>query len=148
MCLFIDEHEKMLIADRDIKCWKLIKNIGLFNYLTPYRDYRISILNLLGIKNLKSNNSESNPKLYLGKLSVDIGYIHSFKDYESAIKYYYGYMGCSSIIRVVECIIPKGTQYYEGYVNIPPSKCRYEGYASKELKFIPLTIKRVCKINY
>jgi len=104
MCLKNVSEKK--IAENDIIVYKFIININ-DKLLTPYYDDKIKIGKKYHSK-LKFN--------YYNNITVGL---HSFKNYLDTLlasKYYIGYFD-NPDIKIVKCIIPKKSIYYEGVFN-------------------------------
>lgn len=117
MSLRINKGEKPKIADKDIICYKGFDFDGLSGSLiSPWKHASWNFLKDPIMK------AAGDPEV--GEYYIDGGYIHSFKD-ASGIKEV-----ANNVALHIECIIPKGTEYYEGieFDNLP-------GYASKEVRF-------------
>ena len=141
MCLYIAEHPKQITAKDDIKCYKV---------LAAYPTYEKGKIN--ESKTIYESPYQ-NMQYYLGetiresgrvKKGYDYGYydpvpmitrgcLHTFVNLDQAIDFTDRRWPHYSIHRewvVVECIIPKGTKYYEGMAGIQNPR---SSYASKVL---------------
>jgi hypothetical protein len=113
MCLYVKDQIEPLIADRDIKCWKVVYFLSSYNYntyVTCYRDKPV-LFNTL----IKDNNFQERK---VGT-SIDIG-LHTIKTRKEARKlasYYEKHI-------VIKATIPKGSRYWKGYY------CECECYCS------------------
>ena len=122
MCLFINYLEPK-IADKDIVCYKLVKrteikgvqksNIQRFEYIirqlyTNYFDIKYVDMLIKRRYNLSA---------------IEEGMFHSYANYLSAIT-------VLPNLVVLECIIPKGAYYFEGYFG------NYPSYASSQIKIL------------
>ena len=122
MCLFINYLEPK-IADKDIVCYKLVKrteikgvyksNIQRFEYIirqlyTNYFDIKYVDMLIKRRYNLSA---------------IEEGMFHSYANYLSAIT-------VLPNLVVLECIIPKGAYYFEGYFG------NYPSYASSQIRIL------------
>lgn len=129
MCLYLENNEvNAKIAEKDIKCYKVIKRLDDGSYETPYRNYPIEI-----------------GETYESRLILDEGYnfpkieigLHSFKSLKfckkniATLKFLIPFNENEYFI--AECIIPKGGEYYEGKFNVFPN-C----YASNKIKYVKI----------
>ena len=102
------------ISDKDITCYKVVYDTAnIFKMKSLYSDFFYE----LG----KVYNTEIGFKNY----SIFEGF-HSFKNYDDAVDFYYNHDGSM----IVECTIPKGSKYYDGYEGI---KSTIPGFASNQL---------------
>ena len=122
MCLRIQNIEPK-IADKDIVCYKLVKrtkikgvyksNIQKFEYVirqlyTNYFDIKYTDMLIKRRYNLSA---------------IEEGMFHSYTNYLSAIT-------ILPNLVVLECIIPKGAYYFEGYFG------NYPSYASSQIRIL------------
>lgn len=109
MCLIIESESnpKPKIADEHIVCYKVIELYN-GNWLTPFRSKKIEIG--------KTYESKLNCDFvaYM-EYSVDTG-LHSMTDYNGArkLKEILTFVEPRRAYEIVKCVIPKGSQYYEG----------------------------------
>lgn len=123
MCLKIDSNQSAIIAEKDIKCVKLLTSLFNGGYKTPYTQSSVVFGTVM-----KERRFEHHVFGRTSANEVHLGF-HTFKDRESAIRY------CKSnfIFGVlVKAIIPKGTLFYEGEVNNSGIK----GYTSQSIIYI------------
>ena len=111
MCLFkslvLHPHNRPLIADRDIICYKKVKQVGKNAYITPCTNAPIPIE---CIQNKVPFEAQILSKFKFiwrhvfgfGRF-VEDGFIHTYQEDN-------GWRICE----VFECIIPKGTKYFVG----------------------------------
>jgi hypothetical protein len=117
MCLTLESNARRLIAKKDIKCYKFMMIID-GKHLTPYRQVPLQL------------ESELQQPEFIGSFAyIDIG-IHSYKHLKDAKRIAKKYNNKSEPHYVIECIIPKDAEYYEGQ-----TMCK-EGYVSNRIKLI------------
>jgi len=108
MCLVIKKNSKVKTAKEDIICYKFVesKTYSPDIHFTPFKYRPIEI----GC----SYESELKVEIDLdANKSVEIG-LHSFKTITDCIRYALPYVDNNDNETIVKCIIPKGSQYYEG----------------------------------
>jgi len=116
MCTFLDkENNKLLVAEKDIRCYKVIieeitdKGMEYMSEIMHF-PYELNVLQHSHIT-IKANTDFKN------LWDISDGF-HSYADVSSAIlrKLHGENIGLKEYKHViVECIIPKGSQYYKGY---------------------------------
>ena len=156
MCLIIDEQNaKMKIANEDIVCYKLVKKVEReynpihwaeklrFSKRTPLTYYKTVFMSpyyneIYEPNTVKVNKTRIQKRKHDHKIwRIGGGVLHTFKDIESAKKYYVDSgIFMESIDEAVQylilkCFIPKGTKYYDGKMDCYET---YYSYASKSLK--------------
>lgn len=121
------------IAEEDITCYKILEECPLEDcpYKTPYMEELIKREIIYGIYNfvgLGDRKAKTNGEyVYIGK-----GYIHTYKFSVNADSMREGLSFVfDNICHIFECIIPKGTKYYEGRDSL-----NFMSYASEQIKFI------------
>lgn len=134
MCLYTKD-PKVKIAKRRIVCYKILSNAhGPKNYagmsdiefMTPYQHTLIDDDIISGKKDFEAKGSVDITKNFDEAFChLRGGCIHTYQNRKDA-----KYM-CDSEQSVFKCIIPKGTEYYEG-----ESLCGDKNYASKKIRFI------------
>lgn len=132
MCLASINREPN-ITENDIVCYKILEKTKdkKYPYKTPYRQTPINREIINGTQEFIGLGNRNKKQHLLTTTMVSEGYIHTFKYFLIAIeecKYLskYGDEYC-----LYECIIPKGTKYYEGF----DAQVRTT-YASEKIKFI------------
>lgn len=114
-----------LIAKEDITCYKIV------NYF--FKDKRFVIRSFHMSFPYQLNKIEYEPLFPPVTTDYNNFVDHAFHSYKTFIIANDQYAMAPSVevedAAIVECIIPKGTQYYEGYHNHPD----LIGYASKEI---------------
>lgn len=129
MCLYSWKTKKK--AENDIECYKVLKydSNGILSSL--FQD---------SFKWEIGNEYKAERAKYIYKRNIDSGYFHSYISemtaldvYNSLIKDYNSGLGTFSELKILKCIIPKGTYFYEGI----HSDGR-DGYASKSLKIVEM----------
>ena len=116
MCLIV--HNKFpKIATKDIVCYKILKTVD-GKLVSSVRNFPFK----LNVRMRPKVIFKILPKMdnILGELVVEEGYFHTFVNHENAKSSSTGYND-----EVYECIIPKGTLYFEGFYGLDSS------YASK-----------------
>ena len=124
MCLFKNQkfhpHNRPLVAEEDIICYKKLSRVREDIYLTPCTDTQVPIECI--------QNKVPFKAIILHKLSfiwnhilgfgnfVEDGFIHTFQEADGYRMY-----------ETFKCIIPKGTKYFIG---------RERDYASEEIIFL------------
>ena len=144
MCLHLCKNTKKKIADKDIVCYKVlfydetdkthaVSQFEGFDYMLGRLEY--SLLDL----------PDYSYRVFHG--------FHSYKYYEDALEsiYAYGLLDCNygnsweNREKVYKCIIPKGSDYYEG---IQPSM-PYDmvGYCSSQIVIMEEATSPLCKTS-
>ena len=129
MCLYITNDESKC-AEKDIYCYKVVINANS-EYKTPIAGYKLPN-SLAGYTQEEPLNNAVINLFCIGTyrcLSIYGGVIHSIKKLKSARSLFNKKI--YNNLEIWKCIIPKGTIYYEGIINIG----NY-GYASKKLKYL------------
>ena len=153
MCL-ITEQSQSKIASEDITCYKVLLKLEneindiVFNdtvfYVSPVMHFTYfsnrTDLNNKVFKAEKPHWLENSPDDDLEPSCIDYntyklnsGFFHMYKDYDSAVKAIKNSVtGERESSVIFECVIPKGSRYYEGFTStyLLPS------IASDKLKFI------------
>ena len=115
MCLYVnDSNMKPKVAKENITCYKVLEEYSTDNgvsFHTPFRFMDVE----LGKTYVDDNEviikkSECNGNSYG---TIKSGVFHSFKEYIDAVSLLEKVGVCDPVF-VVECVIPKGTEYYEG----------------------------------
>lgn len=124
MCLKIKKNQKALIAEEDIICYKLLYERGIDNFRTVVYMENIklgkSYESLILVENGRSN-----------KVSFVSFGLHSYMSLEQAVKTIFSYDV------IVECIIPKGSEYYIGKTDR-----ENDSYASNKIKYTDKIVHR------
>lgn len=127
MCL-IAKTDKLKTATEDIRCFKRIEFIGgwySIAFQTPFMHRSVPIDALIGNKDFVAIGDFNPIKGSDGWYYITEGVIHSYNT-EAVAKL----VSYSDEI-VVECVIPKGTDYIEGFDN-----WGYPCIASKKVRFV------------
>ncbi len=133
MCL-VTKTERLKVAKEDIKCYKRVAFFLIgdeINFETPHQCTIVPIDVLLGkqefsaLGNLEAKKGENGEYLIFG------GVIHTY-----AYKWDACINQCHNEL-VVDCIIPKGTKYIEGYdgsgfKTIAAQKIKVDGFKNEE----------------
>jgi len=143
MCLNIAGHPKQMTAKEDIKCYKVLAAYPTYEngkinedvevmYYSPYQNTQYYLGETIREKGRAKREYDYG---YLRPFpTIGEGCLHTFINLEHAIDFANHRYPVYTIHRewvVVECIIPKGTKYYEGVTNPPHSM---PSYASKVLR--------------
>lgn len=148
MYLYIKD-EKVKVAEKDIICYKVLKNKKVSFSFSPTGTILCTPVNSKVISESILNGdydlcAEGVQKIYKAEDSdeylIDEGYIHTCADKESLKELYLRYVSysehyCAKDFLVYECIIPKGTRYYEGVYSHETYNSR-AAYASEKIRFI------------
>ena len=162
MCLVTNQSESK-IASKDITCYKVLLKLEneindiVFNntvfYVSPVMHFTYfsnrTDLNNKVFKAEKAYWLENSPgddlePTYIGNEPVSYelnsGFFHMYKDYDSAVKAIKRFVPREKeTYAVFECVIPKGSRYYEGFTSFPsfPNNLfLYPSIAADKLKFI------------
>lgn len=140
MCLAVNKTKRVKVAKEDIICYKVVKRHGSY-YETPYRNQQIK----LGALYDESDNpmvvehscgfiNDWNGDTYK---TIHGNAFHSFANLKDAKWEANDWGGYAYDIIVVECIIPKGTKYYEGFHGIYNTSIGGypDGYASERILY-------------
>lgn len=136
MCLRFNKRPRRMKARRDITVYKhLIDNTdSRFSsmqqacMITSYRYAPVEVDN----KTVYKSELVLDKKFLLGNMKVDVG-LHSYARKSTAVA-----EGRGLTEVVVECVIPKGAEYYAGYASCTShsKKVCGDAYASTELKYV------------
>ena len=148
MCL-ITKQSQSKIASKDITCYKVLLKLeneinNTVFYVSPVRHFTYfsnrTDLNNKVFKAEKAYWLENSPDDDLEPSCIDddtyklnSGFFHMYKDYDSAVKVIKNSPpGERESSLIFECVIPKGSHYYEGFTStyLLPS------IASDRLKFV------------
>ena len=147
MCLFITTpkgtYPKAKKAETDIVCYKMVKvakgRQGEEIIASPFMDSKTIAWNLGEVKKasrlIRPRPSLSFQNVYSTVYSVGAGYLHSYKDLETANSSLHTFVNNFARQYKIynKAVIPEGTVYYEGDHG---SVLQFEGYASRKLKLI------------
>ena len=143
MCL-VTEQLKPKIASKDITCYKILLLTSGNFYISPYRHFTFFENQVNPKKVFKAKKSWWTINIHGDDLEVindngvdtyelNSGFFHMYKDYDSAVKAIKNSVtGERESSVVFECVIPKGSRYYEGVTSI----YLLSSIASDKLKFI------------
>ena len=132
MCLKLKEgNTRLIVADKDIVCYKLLLKYPDGTYHSPYQrlPYELNKLMCDSVNVWKYRSHKT--------WNVGAGGLHTFANFDDAKKVLYrtfynlGLPGFNPVI--VKCFIPKGTKYYYGSFSFLFCPEKYESYASKKL---------------
>lgn len=130
MCLILKRNESPKIAEEDIVCHKLLLCGNKEDtFLTIQMRHEVNIT-----EPLYGMGKEDSSIMTFNKKDVRVitsGFIHTFQDWDGLCEHY-----ANSDVYIIECIIPKGTEYYEGVDAAFDKKC----FASKMILFKTDTI--------
>ena len=116
MCLFVNTQYK--IAKEDIVCYKILEKDYNGNLFSPYTFFRWNLNKLTKAKGKPCLDSKKTK-------NITAGYFHTYKTSIAAKKDLKLWPCLNHLI--CECIIPKGTKYWEGLY------AGHKGFASKNL---------------
>ena len=143
MCL-ITNQLKSKIASKDITCYKILLLTSDNFYISPYRHFTFFENQVNPKKVFKAKKSWWTINIHGDDLEVindngidaftlNSGVFHMYKDYDSAVKAIKWLVPREKeSYAIFECVIPKGSRYYEGFTSI----YRLPSIASDKLKFI------------
>ena len=154
MCLVTNQSQSK-IASKDITCYKVLLKLeneisNTVFYVSPVRHFAYfsnrTYLNNKVFKAEKAYGLENSPDDDLKPIYIDnepvshelnSGFFHMYKDYDSAVKAVKSSPLESYVI--FECVIPKGSHYYEGitsFPSFPNNLFLYPSIASDRLKIV------------
>ena len=147
MCL-ITKQSQSKIASKDITCYKVLLLTSDNFYISPHRHFTFFENQVNPNKVFKAKKSWWTINIHGDDLelindngiyafTLNSGFFHMYKDYDSAVKAIKNASIESYVI--FECVIPKGSHYYEGFTSFPsfPNNLSfYPSIASDKLKFI------------
>jgi len=155
MCLNIIHNQNKFIAGYDITCYKVLgeskspKDPSRTAYYSPVMHMGYE----LGSTYFNGEVEQFETSIWGDEVLVNGGFYHTFLNLEDAKEYAYdnsysgGYSGYAEghtrPMVVVECVIPKGTVYYQGVTAL----CK-DSYASRALRITDKIVYRTCKIVY
>ena len=143
MCL-ITEQLKPKIASKDITCYKILLLTSDNFYISPYRHFTFFENQVNPKKVFKAKKSWCTINIHgddlelfndngIDAFTLNSGFFHMYKDYDSAVKAIKWLVPREKeSYAIFECVIPKGSRYYEGFTSI----YRLPSIASDKLKFI------------
>ena len=157
MCLVTEQLESK-IASKDIICYKVLLKLeneisNTVFYVSPVRHFTYfsnrTDLNNKVFKAEKAYWLENSPGDDLKPTYIDnelisyelnSGFFHMYKDYDSAVKAIKNSIpGEKESYTIFECVIPKGSHYYEGitsFPSFPNNLFLYPSIASDRLKIV------------
>lgn len=141
MCLYIGEHPKQKTAKENIKCYKVLAAYPTYEkgkiieevetkYFTPYQNTQYYLGETIREEGRVKRGYEDE---FRSLPTISGGCLHTFAKLDQAISFANHRYPMYTIHQewvVVECIIPKGTKYYEGMTGPRNPK---SSYASKVL---------------
>lgn len=145
MCLYIGEHPKQKTAKENIKCYKVLAAYPTYEkgkidekaetrYFTPYQNMQYYLGETIRENGRVKREYEDGYCGYADPMpKISGGCLHTFAKLDQAISFANHRYPMYTIHQewvVVECIIPKGTKYYEGLTGPRNPK---SSYASKVL---------------
>ena len=141
MCLYITKDAKLKIATKDIVCYKVLKRyttfLGQQHIMTPYTQLPLTDVQLNGKDDFYAFGEDKiEPCKVVSGFEISNGFVHTCADMQSALALYHLLsLGNAYGIDLViyECVIPKGTRYYDGRWALSPHK---DSYASKSIRFV------------
>ena len=150
MCL-ITEQLKPKIASKDITCYKILLLTSDNFYISPHRYFTFFENQVNPNKVFKAKKSWWTINIHgddlelfndngIDAFTLNSGFFHMYKDYDSAVKAIKRLVPREKESYVIfECVIPKGSHYYEGitsFPSFPNNWFLYPSIASDKLKFI------------
>ena len=150
MCL-ITKQSQSKIASKDITCYKVllkleneinntvfyVSPVMHFTYFSNRTDLNNKVFKAEKPQWLENSPGDDLEQTYIGNEPVSYelnsGFFHMYKDYDSAVKAIKNSVtGERESSVIFECVIPKGSHYYEGFTSI----YLLPSIASDKLKFI------------
>ena len=143
MCL-VTEQLKPKIASKDITCYKILLLTSDNFYISPYRHFTFFENQVNPKKVFKAKKSWWTINIHgddlelfndngIDAFTLNSGFFHMYKDYDSAVKAIKNSVtGERESYVIFECVIPKGSRYYEGFTSI----YRLPSIASDKLKIV------------
>ena len=143
MCL-ITEQLKPKIASKDITCYKILLLTSGNFYISPYRHFTFFENQVNPKKVFKAKKSWWTINIHgddlepfndngIDAFTLNSGVFHMYKDYDSAVKAIKWLVPREKeSYAIFECVIPKGSRYYEGFTSI----YRLPSIASDKLKIV------------
>ena len=143
MCL-ITEQLKPKIASKDITCYKILLLTSDNFYISPYRHFTFFENQVNPKKVFKAKKSWWTINIHgddlelfndngIDAFTLNSGVFHMYKDYDSAVKAIKWLVPREKeSYAIFECVIPKGSRYYEGFTSI----YRLPSIASDKLKIV------------
>ena len=145
MCLYV-KRKKIKTAEEDIVCYKVLKYMKSSHsptgtiLCTPFANQMVSEEIVNGNFDFEAVGTPKIEQEHNNEYSISEGYIHTCANKESAdVMYlqcvYYHETYCANQFEIYECVIPKGTRYYEGVYNNEKRISR-ASYASEKIRFV------------
>ena len=143
MCL-ITEQLKPKIVSKDITCYKILLLTSDNFYISPYRHFTFFENQVNPKKVFKAKKSWWTINIHgddlelfndngIDAFTLNSGFFHMYKDYDSAVKAIKWLVPREKeSYAIFECVIPKGSRYYEGFTSI----YRLPSIASDRLKIV------------
>lgn len=151
MCIFPDTGQSLVKkkADHDIVGYKVVHSTG-----SKYTDKRKFLTGLMykpisadEISGRLPFSDPDKPELKNYPVIVDRGCIHSYARLEDAVKLMHKSVGTADYYPTIfKVVIPKGTEYYEGYTGNPDDKM--PSYASRQIIFKEQLYCRIKNTDY
>ena len=128
MCL-VTEQLKPKIASKDITCYKILLLTSDNFYISPYRHFTFFENQVNPKKVFKAKKSWWTINIHgddlelfndngIDAFTLNSGFFHMYKDYDSAVKAIKNSVtGERESSVIFECVIPKGSRYYEGFTS-------------------------------
>ena len=129
MCL-ITEQLKPKIASKDITCYKILLLTSDNFYISPYRHFTFFENQVNPKKVFKAKKSWWTINIHgddlelfndngIDAFTLNSGVFHMYTDYDSAVKAIKWLVPREKeSYAIFECVIPKGSRYYEGFTSI------------------------------
>jgi hypothetical protein len=148
MCLYTKANAAPKVAEKDIECYKFLIHFDKVGYKTPCQ-YTVLNDNIVegktdfkakGLQRItKTGRHDTHNNICRTYIEVGSGFIHTFitlSDAETFVKKWQSV----SLDRawtpcvIFKCVIPKGTEYYKGYLSTINGKD--DCYASPRIRFV------------
>lgn len=109
MCL-VTKQSNWLIAEKDIKCYKMLDTNMEGDFVTPYERTLVddSIIRGERLFIAEKTDYETFFPNYDGTYAIDDGAIHCYRNW------LHGFINASGCYHLFKCVIPKGTCYAIG----------------------------------
>lgn len=109
MCLRLNDYSKIVVAENDIVCYKILRVFSKDGIKSPFQDFQYKIGETYHTdKRLRKIRDSAN-----GVYVIKKGF-HSFPHHIDAVSFNKESLLCSLNSKVYKCIIPKGTRMIFG----------------------------------
>ena len=131
MCLYIKKDQKSKICRKDITCYKICD----YTYGRLFTFYRCDAIEIGETYISDIWLHKSSPFVPINLASITKG-LHSFVSIKSLLNA----VCFNEHIRIIKCIIPKGSEYYLGEFEN-----KNDAYASNKLKYLEIVDPKIIK---